>query len=109
MSRARDGGGWSGAGRAARGGLAVEPLNEEATLGLAEMLAIAGSKAKALSFLDRYIEDVDGSSADLRVPATVVRRRISERFPERAPGRMQSPFLGREAEMGLLTERFDRM
>ncbi len=107
MGRARTAGDWSTTERAARACLAIDPLNEEATLALAEMLAISGSKAKALTHLDRFIEEVGSQSADLKIPAVVLRRRISERFIERTSPRRLSPFVGREREMELLGERFD--
>jgi hypothetical protein len=45
--------------------LALDPLNEEATLAAAESLAAVGAKADALHVFDRYIADVvvDVSSA----------------------------------------------
>ncbi len=104
--RARTSGDWATTERAARACLAIDPLNEEATLSLAEAMAVGGAKTKALTILDTYIGDVGAASADLRVPASELRRRIGERIPERLSPSRESPFVGREAEMQQLVQCF---
>ncbi len=109
LARARLAADWPTVERAARACLALDPLNEEATLALAEAIACSGSKAAAVRLLDDYLEDIGSASADLRVPATVLRRRISERMPERGyRPQMELPFVGRESEMAFLAERFQQ-
>jgi tetratricopeptide (TPR) repeat protein len=108
LARARSVGDWRTCEQAARACLALDPLNEEATLGLAEALAAAGSKAQAVEFLDQYLADIGPGNRDLRVPATVLRRRISERVALPYRAQPELPFVGREEEMLLLGERFQR-
>jgi DNA-binding SARP family transcriptional activator len=85
--------------RAARACLALDPLNEEATFGLAEALAYGGAKTQALMLLEVYAKEVDASGRDLHIPATVLRRRIGERMPTTYPSKLASPFVGRSAQM----------
>jgi len=58
--------------------LTSDSLNEEATLALAESIAMSGSKALAIGLLDKFVEDLGGDAHALSLPATVLRRRISE-------------------------------
>ena len=74
---------WGFAERAARACLAIDPLNEGATLALAGILAVNGSKASAIDLVDRYVAEVGSQSADLKFPAMALRRRISEGLPSR--------------------------
>ena len=108
LNRARRLGDWTLAEAAAQAVLALDPLHEEATFATAEMLAIGGAKAQAVRVLDKYVEEVGKTSPDLKLPASLLRRRISERSREiyRAP--LTLPFLGRDAEMAALQERFAR-
>jgi DNA-binding SARP family transcriptional activator len=94
--------------RAARACLALDPMHEEATLALAESMALTGAKAKAVELLDSYIADV-GSGTNLQIPATVLRRRISERTPETYPGSPAAPFVGRDKIMRRLGETLSEM
>lgn len=72
-------GDWNRVERHARRLLAISPLNEEATLALAECYAMRGAKASAFTLLDEYQQSV-GSSPDLKVQSSIMRRRIAERF-----------------------------
>ncbi|HVX38877.1 MAG TPA: AAA family ATPase, partial [Gemmatimonadaceae bacterium] len=108
LTRAKRGGDWAQAERAARACLALDPLNEEATLGLAEMLAIGGSKVAAVRLLDAYISEVRGGPNDLRIPASILRRRISEQAGPMYQAPAVLPFLGREPEMAVLADAIDR-
>src|SRR5678815_2828143 len=58
INRARSAGEWDITEQAARACLAVDPLNEAATLALAEMLALGGAKARAVRLLDDFMEEV---------------------------------------------------
>ena len=66
---------------------------------------MTGSKVEALQILDRYLADlgIRGKAEELRLPAELLRRRISERLPQ-ATARIQTRFVGREDGLGLLNE-----
>ncbi|HEU4996829.1 MAG TPA: AAA family ATPase [Gemmatimonadaceae bacterium] len=96
MGAARDSVDWSDVDRLARLVLQIDPFNEEATLALAEATALLGSKAEALTMLSRYEQET--GRTDLRLSASLLRRRISERLPDSAHQRPSGPFVGREAE-----------
>src|SRR5207253_2159354 len=84
-------------------------FNETAVLGLAEASAMRGGKRKAISILDRYLAEVEGGPGDLKLPATLLRRRIVERVPERQSLlNPDPPFVGREEEIRDLTRRLYR-
>ncbi|MEP6495896.1 MAG: AAA family ATPase, partial [bacterium] len=108
VTRARSVADWITTERAARACLTVNPFNEEATLALAEMLAINGAKAQAMTLLDQYLLEVGAGSRDLKLPALVLKRRISERVPQSYAARSMSPFVGRDREMLALHEHSGR-
>jgi DNA-binding SARP family transcriptional activator len=83
--------------------LAIDPLNEEATLVLAEAAALSGSKVKALAILDRYLRDIGPDAREIRLPATLMRRRIAEVYHGDLIPVRESPQVGRDAEMAELT------
>lgn len=84
---------WRRAEHVAQRILALDPLNEEATLTLAECAALRGQKREAVAMLNEYLDEV-GHHSDLRVPASILRRRISARVSEDAAGDAIS-FVGR--------------
>jgi DNA-binding SARP family transcriptional activator len=87
----------------AREVLRADPLNEEATLALAEATALVGAKAQALGIIDRYLDEMGGRPSDLKLPATLLRRRIAERFPtHRYVSAADACFVGRATEMATL-------
>jgi DNA-binding SARP family transcriptional activator len=95
---------WAHVERLAHQCLAIDPLNEEATLALAEAAALHGGKVEAVGILDRYLREMGPSARELRLPAVALRRRISEpecEFPLAPP--LHVPFVGRGAEMATLT------
>lgn len=96
IGAARESVDWSAVDRLARLVLQIDPFNEEATLALAEATALLGSKAEALTMLSRYERET--GRTDLRLSASLLRRRISERLPDSARQRPSGPFVGREAE-----------
>src|SRR5215831_19419934 len=108
LARARKLADWVSAELAAKAVLTLDPLNEEATLATAELLAMSGAKAQALKLLDDYVEEVGAASPDLKLPAALLKRRISERSREIYRPPLTLPFLGRDAEMAALQERFAR-
>ncbi len=95
---------WSEVERLAHRCLAIDPLNEDATLALAEAAALHGGKVEAIGILDRYLHEMGPTARELRLPAMALRRRIAEpelEFPLAPP--LHVPFVGRSAEMGILT------
>ena len=100
IRRARARSRWGRAGALARSVLTVDSLNEEATLTLAESMALVGSKAEALALIDRFTAQLDGRPGDLRLQAGILRKRIAERLPiYRAEEDSPPIFIGREALM----------
>lgn len=83
--------------------LALDPLNEEATLVLAEAAALSGSKVQALGILDRYLHEIGPDAREIRLPATVMRRRIAEVYHGEIMPVRETPHVGRDAEMAELT------
>jgi DNA-binding SARP family transcriptional activator len=100
---------WPATERIARVCLRVDPLNEAATLALAERLALAGERTDAMRLLDQYITGIGGPSSQLSLPAFVLRRRIAERLPRRYGVESILPFVGRDVEMTALTDRLERV
>ncbi len=58
--------------------LQLDPLNEEATLALAEAAAFAGNKNRALRIIDQYTQEIGSQGQDIRLPAAILRRRVSD-------------------------------
>lgn len=85
----------------ARACLALDPLNEEATLAAAESLAITGAKAKALSLLDNYLDEIGSRSRDLRIAPRILRERISE-YVSASGSPEDLPLIGRDQELEAL-------
>lgn len=103
LGEARRRNGWDEAAKLARQCLVLDPLNEEATLTLAEFTALRGDKREALRMIDAYIEEMGGTYADLRLPASLLRNRISERVaypPASAAGKIA--LVGREDSLRVL-------
>ncbi|MEO8909995.1 MAG: AAA family ATPase [Gemmatimonadaceae bacterium] len=108
LERHRLQGDWATVEKLAAKCLSLDEFNETAVLAQAEAAAMRGGKLKAVSILDRYIAEVGISQTDLRLPATLLRRRVVERIPERpALLNVDPPFVGREPEMEVLTKKFN--
>jgi hypothetical protein len=59
-------------------------------------MAARGSKSQAVSTLDRYLEELGDRGRELKLPASVLRRRIAERLPDIQYVRSgEPPFVGR--------------
>jgi DNA-binding SARP family transcriptional activator len=100
---------WTSVERIAAKCLVIEPLNEAAVLAKAEACAMRGGKLQAIAQLDRYIDDIGGAPGELKLPATILRRRVVERIPERPMLPISDPpLVGRESEMEALTLGFER-
>ena len=94
---------WNGAEQLAALCLNMDPLNEEATLTVAEAAALGGSKTKALSILNHYLADIGEDASEIKLPAMLLRRRISEAYQDNIFPVRDAPFVGREEEMTELT------
>jgi tetratricopeptide (TPR) repeat protein len=85
----------------ARRCLAIDPLNEEATLALAEATALGGNKLEAVRMIERYMEEIGSTQRELRLAPSLLRRRVSEvlvaRERERIP--VELPLIGRENDV----------
>jgi DNA-binding SARP family transcriptional activator len=109
IATTRSDGKWRALEPLARACLALDPLNEEATLALAESLALNGQKAGAVKLLDEYLAEIGAYGRDLRVPAHLLRTRISEHVPDPQYRRLgPGPFVGRDAEMAELWRTLQR-
>ncbi len=105
ISRHRLSGNWEEVETWATALLQLAPYNEEATLALAESYAMRGSKIDGIRILDRYLADLGDSASDLRLPATVMRKRIADRMPPRSQtGAQDRPLVGRGVTLGRLAE-----
>ena len=109
LERARLQADWSGVEKIAAKCLALDGFNEVAVLAKAEAAAMRGGKRKAVAILDHYISEVGDGASELRLPATILRRRVVERIPDR-PALLNAdpPFVGREIEMEALSRRFEQ-
>ena len=95
---------WRSVEMIARRVLELDPLNESATLYLAEAIARTGSKTLALRLLSQYEADVETTEAHLTLPATVLRKRIVGTGSTTPSSTFsQLPLIGRGAEIGQLT------
>ncbi len=107
LRQRRERGDWGGTEAVARALLQLDPLNEEATLQLAECTLLAGARPEALRLLDRYVDEVGELPEEMRRRVAALRRRIQE--PAGRPVRVREAppddrlFLGRDAELATLT------
>lgn len=107
LAELRRAGRWSEIEPIAKAVLALDSLNEEGTLGLAEALAMSGQKARAVQTLDRYLAEVKQFGADVRISARLLRHRISEAGLELAYRQAgPAPFIGRDGELASLWEQY---
>jgi DNA-binding SARP family transcriptional activator len=89
--------------------LQLDPLNEEATLALAEAVALAGGKVEAVGMIDRYEGEIGGYRPELRVPASLLRERISDRLIRRSQAPVELPMVGREQDVERVLSAFQRL
>ena len=102
LSEARRRNDWDRARRLAELCLVVDPLNEEATLTVAEAMAMEGSKGEAVKLLDSYCAEIGSSNQPLGLPARVLKARISERVSHSSTKPSLPPFTGRDNSLALL-------
>lgn len=95
---------WTGSTRVARWLLEFDAFNEEATLTLAESLAVSGAKTEAVALLDQYLREVGSSAVELRVQASLLRRRIVEPATRTRVATVPADrhFVGRDDEVATL-------
>ena len=89
--------------------LRLDPLNEEATLALAESVALAGGKAEAVGLIDRYEGEIGRYRTDLRLSASLLRERISDRLIRRNQAAIELPMVGREEDVERVLSAFQRL
>ena len=100
---------WSSVERISAKILSLDSFNEAAVLAKAEAAAMRGGKRKAVSILDHYIAEVGEGASELRLPATILRRRVVERIPDRPALLNADPlFVGREVEMQALSRKLEQ-
>ena len=104
ISTRRARGDWHGAELLAARCLAIDPLNEEATIAVAESAMAQRSRGEALSVLDTFLRDAGGVEREPYMPAAVLRERIAdEARPNFIPVRTVAQ-TGREQEMAELEQ-----
>jgi DNA-binding SARP family transcriptional activator len=87
--------------------LELDPLNDAATLALAESMAMSGSKARAIMVIDRYVNEAGPRAKALQRPAAALRKRIAELYPLPPVLDGEPPQTGRDAEMAELSAALD--
>jgi hypothetical protein len=96
-------GDWIGVERCAKAILLHSPANEEATLALAESIAMRGDKLAAVQLLDDFTMHMGSSKAELRLQPSMLRRRITDILPRNLPEpRKETALLGRSSDLALL-------
>jgi len=105
LAQARARGEWTVTERVARAMLRIAPRHEEATLACAEALCATGDKARGLALLDEYLADLYEDKVDLRLPAELLRRRITMPAHGVAITGSALPFIGRRDSL----QRFHTM
>ena len=106
---AKASGDWRRTEVAARACIAIESLNEEGILLVAEALAVGGSKSQAVKLLDDFVAEVGTFGSDLQLPAQILRQRISDRkeHAHANTNATESQFIGRMLEMSTLRGKYD--
>jgi DNA-binding SARP family transcriptional activator/tetratricopeptide (TPR) repeat protein len=95
LSDMRQRGNWAATERIGRAIRRVSPLHEEATLAIAEALCAAGDKAHGIRVLDEYLGEVRDEDSPMRVPAELLRRRMSVSTDPSGSATQSVPFVGR--------------
>jgi DNA-binding SARP family transcriptional activator/tetratricopeptide (TPR) repeat protein len=105
ISKLRLAGDWPSIDREARSLLAISPHNEEGILALAESLAMRGDKIESVRVLDAYLAEVGGERSEIKISATIMKKRIADRMrPGDHAVLKEAPLLGREHFMERLAE-----
>ena len=97
ISKHRLAGDWPSIDHEARSLLEISSQNEEGVLALAESLAMRGDKIESVRILDAYLDEIGGERSDIKISATIMRKRISDRMrPRDHEVLKEAPLLGRE-------------
>lgn len=99
LHRLRDRAEWMECERWARTVLEFDPLNEDATLILAEAIAMQGSRVDARYMLDGYVRETGVSGTDLARHVEEARRRIGRATRVRFEHSATPTLIGRDAEL----------
>lgn len=99
LHRLRDRAEWLECERWARTVLEFDPLNEDATLVLAEAIAMQGSRVDARYMLDGYVRETGVSGTDLARHVDEARRRIGRATRVRFEHSATPTLIGRDAEL----------
>lgn len=109
IQQAREAADWSFVEQCASKCISVDPYNETAILAKAEATAMRGAKRDAVRMLDRFTEEVGSSGHELKLQASLLRRRINARIEDGRSTHVSEPlFVGRDAEMRLMTHAVSR-
>lgn len=105
LRRERERASWTRVERIARDLLLFDPLNEDATLSLAECAMLSGAKAEAVAILDGYLAELGDDAGEIRLPAQLLRKRFTEQRKKklRTDADTDRHFVGREQELASLT------
>ncbi|HEY8852626.1 MAG TPA: AAA family ATPase [Gemmatimonadaceae bacterium] len=103
LNGARQKGDWSTSEQLALNCHKLDPFNETAIIARAEASAMRGNKKEAVAILDRYLEEMGSKDKYLTLSAVILRKRITEKIPERSV--QECAFVGRSLEIEKLTFR----
>ncbi|HEX6575708.1 MAG TPA: AAA family ATPase, partial [Gemmatimonadaceae bacterium] len=85
------------------------PENEEAILAQSESLAMRGEKTAAVRSIDTYLSTIGATDVNLRVAASLLRRRITEKTSQDSfDVHTETALVGREYELKTLSEFLSR-
>ncbi len=107
IHHARDRGEWEQVEALTKSCGVIDPYNEEAVLARAEAIALRGAKLEALALLDDYVAELGDAPSDMRLPATLMRRRISERRDQTPYEAREIGLLGRAIELAALNSALE--
>ena len=110
LRASREAGDWPSVERISSHCLKLDEYNEAAVLARAEACAMRGQKAKALSILDTYVNQVSPENPSLILPANILRKRVLQNDERQVRARVSAEpaFIGRGSEMATLTRFVER-
>jgi DNA-binding SARP family transcriptional activator/tetratricopeptide (TPR) repeat protein len=108
IAKNRHSGDWASVELFASALLQIAPLNEEATLASAESRAMRGDKHAATALLDAYLRETGTGPTDLRIQASMMRRRIADQvMPRSSTLPSESALIGRQQTMRIFGEELN--
>lgn len=87
--------------------LTCDPLNDDATRGLAEATAMSGAQAEALRILDAYLWEVGGQTGSAGHEVKLLRRRIASQPAFHLQRGGEPPLIGRSEDLAWLNAHRD--